>query len=236
MKLPKRITPCPIVDCSLEFRFSSNIPQDAVFGIVYNIVKDEYKKYETLPILQLPEPLRRTDPNLKYKPYYKIYNDTFVIHTGPDVLSISSFPKYVGWDNFLVEISKFLEKVFSISIIKKINRIGMRVINFFPNTEIFSNSRISIKKDDSEINFKNSLFRTDFEHEDHIFSTLNISNNGKINLKNGSIIDIDTFTNKNQDFDIENITAEIEKIHLFEKELFFTSLKEEFIKKFNPEY
>lgn len=32
MELPKRITPCPIIDSIIEIRFESTVPDEAAFG------------------------------------------------------------------------------------------------------------------------------------------------------------------------------------------------------------
>lgn len=236
MKLPKKITPCPIIDSLLEIRFDTNLPTDAIFGIVYNSIKDKYKNVENLPILQLPEPVRRKDPNLKFKPYYKISNDNYVIQIGADVLTISSYPKYTGWIAFQKEINYFLLKINELAIIDNISRIGLHVIDFFPETEIFSESKISITFDENIIESNNSLFRTEFSHKDNIKSILNISNNASFNLKKGSLIDIDTYVETKQSLNIDQILPQISQIHDTEKELFFSLLKNDFINKFNPEY
>jgi uncharacterized protein (TIGR04255 family) len=75
MEIPIKISPSPIVDSILELRFTTSLHHDAIFGIVYSAFKADYQKHESLPILQLPEPVRKTDPNLKFKPYYRLLNE-----------------------------------------------------------------------------------------------------------------------------------------------------------------
>jgi len=58
MKIPKKIDPCPIVEAIVEIRFDSNLPGDAIFGVIYNQFKEDYPKFTKLPILQLPEAIR----------------------------------------------------------------------------------------------------------------------------------------------------------------------------------
>jgi uncharacterized protein (TIGR04255 family) len=69
IQLPKKISPCPITEAIVELRFESDIPNDAVFGIVYQDFKTDYPVLEDLPILQLPESIRKQDKALHYKPY-----------------------------------------------------------------------------------------------------------------------------------------------------------------------
>lgn len=236
MELPKKINPCPIVDSILEFRFTTSLPHDAIFGIVYSAFKSDYPKHESLPILQLPEPVRKSDPNLKFKPYYKLFNDNFVIQIGADVLTISSFPKYLGWHSFQTEINNFYNTIKALSIIDNISRIALRVINFFPKVDIFQHTKIAIAVSENQIISQKTLLNTEFEYDNSIKSMLNISNNAQINQQHGSIIDIDTSCEYNKDLNASSIMDEIELIHMKEKTLFFSLLKDEFLKQYNPEY
>jgi len=64
MSIPKKITPCPIIDSTIELRFQTSVEPGAVFGIVYNAFKKEYPNVEKMPILNVPEQIRLVDPNL----------------------------------------------------------------------------------------------------------------------------------------------------------------------------
>ena len=234
MKLPKTINPCPIIDALLEIRFSTKIHPNAVFGLIYNVLKDDFTKVENLPILQLPDVVRATDPNLKFKPQYKISNSNFVVQIGTDVLSISSFPRYVGWDDFSKMIFSVIEKVEEIKIINNVNRLGIRYINFFQNN-VFDVINLRTCINEETINYKNTVVRTEIEHEDFI-STLQIANNALNKDQFGSVIDIDTYKVTG----LERFFTEKEEIiisgHNKEKELFFSLLNEKFLSSLNPEY
>ena len=109
MSYPKTINPCPILDALIEIRFSSKINSNAVFGLFYNALQSDFPKVESLPILQLPDIVRVNDPNFRYKPHYKISNDKFVLQIGPDVIAISAYPSYVGWEVFSSKIFNILD-------------------------------------------------------------------------------------------------------------------------------
>ncbi|MFH2124995.1 MAG: TIGR04255 family protein, partial [Pseudomonadota bacterium] len=67
--LPKKITPCPLLEAVSEIRFSSKIEGAAVFGMLYEKLKSDYPgDVKKLPILQLPEQVRASEPSLKFKP------------------------------------------------------------------------------------------------------------------------------------------------------------------------
>lgn len=232
--LPKSIENCPIVDALIEIRFKSKIHQNAIFGIIYNTLKSDFSKIEDLPILQIPEPIRISDPNLKYKPLYRISNDEFVIQIGPDVLAIGSYPKYLGWKKFSSKIFEILNKIEDLKIISEVERLGIRYINFF-NEDIFDNLKLEINLDNKKLKSQKSVIRTEF-NQGKFISTLQISNDAQSNNVFGSIIDIDCHKTKGlQDF-FKNKEALINEAHLKEKELFFDLITDEYLKKLNPKY
>jgi uncharacterized protein (TIGR04255 family) len=234
MILPKKISPCPIVDALFELRFSSKINSSAVFGLIYNVLQEDYERVENLPILQLPEIVRSSDPNFKYKPYYRISNNDFVIQIGPDVVSISSFPKYVGWTLFSKTIFEVLHKVEKIGIINELERVGIRYINFFENN-IFDKINLKVFVGGDEIPYKNTVLRTEIDQFE-FKSTLQIANNVLNNDRLGSIIDVDTFMFSDLKSFFDEKTNVLSKGHDKEKELFFSLLQNEFLLTLNPEY
>ncbi len=234
MKLPKVIEPCPIVDALFEIRFIPKTHPNAVFGMVYNVLQEDFPEVKNLPILQLPEAVRTTDPNLKFKPHYRISNQNFVTQIGPDVLTISSFPAYVGWGNFSIQIFKILDKIQKIGIINSVIRIGIRYINFF-NDDIFQNINLKISFRDNDIEYKNTIVRTELE-EGNFKSSLQVANNANYENKSGSIIDIDTSTESNLDNFFKEKEVIINKGHAIEKDLFFSLLKDDFLQTLNPTY
>lgn len=234
MNLPKSITPCPIIDALVEIRFEAGINSNAVFGVVYNELKEKFEKVETLPILQLPEAVRTEDPKLKYKAYYKISNPEFVVQIGPDVMSISSFPKYVGWERFALTITEILNKVERTPAIKTVRRVGMRYINFFP-IDIYPSINLIITKKGADIPLEKAVFKTEIKDGD-FSSTLQIANQVSLNKNMGSIIDIDTSTSQNLELSLKNKEKIINQAHTIEKKLFFELLKDEFLQTLQPKY
>lgn len=234
MKLPKTINPCPILDALFEIRFTSKTHPSAIFGMIYNVLQNDFPRVENLPILQLPEAVRATDPNFRFKPHYRISNDKFVTQIGSDVITIGSFPVYAGWDVFSRQIFSILDRIEKIGIIDSVIRIGIRYINFFEN-DIFKDIDLRICIGDNDIAYKNTIIRTEIEQES-FKSSLQVANNVNHNNKMGSIIDIDTYTESNLKDFFASKEVLISGGHSKEKELFFSLLKEEFLKTLNPSY
>ncbi len=235
--LPKKINPCPILECVVELRFDSSFPHDAIFGIIYNQFKDDYPDLQELPILQLPEAVRKQDPMLKYKPYYKMISEDkkFLFQIGARVFSLINLNPYCGWSGFFNKLKNLIERMEKLSIVDIYTRAGIRYINGF-DFNIFEKINLSINLGkDSTTDFNSTIH---MEVPTGQFSSmLQVVNNAQIKkidmAGKGSIIDIDTY--------IENpgngIIKIIEQGHLEEKKLFFTLLKKEFINnELNPEY
>jgi uncharacterized protein (TIGR04255 family) len=236
--LPNKIDICPIIETVVEIRFTTSLFSNAVFGIIYNEFQKDYPTVEKLPILQMPEQLRDIDPNFKFKPHYKVSNGRFTIQIGPDVLAIGSVIPYVGWEEYSNQIFKFYDKLFKLNIISQVTRLGVRYVNFF-ETDIYANIKLALKIDNNEHSCNNTIIRTEIK-ENEFTNLIQIANNvthirdGK--QLTGSIIDIDTF----RDYSVFSFSVdykkEVDTAHNSEKKLFFSLLKDEFIKSLKPIY
>lgn len=239
MKLPVKITPCPIIEAVVEIRFKSNFPQEAIFGILYNDIKTNYTGLKKLPILEIPESIRLNDVNLQYAPYYKLNKDNFILQIGAKVLSIAITEKYLSWNDFKNEILEIFRIVKQLNIINTIDRIGMRYLNLF-NLDIFQKIKFKMQLDEKEIiNTQKNIIRLELLN-DNINQIIQLSNNSDFKISNrllhGSIIDIDTFITNIDSLDKVNESF-FDVMHEYEKKLFFSYLKDDFLKnELNPEY
>lgn len=237
VRLPKKINPCPILEAIVELRFESPFPPDAIFGILYNEFKAEYSNLQELPILQLPELVRKQDPALKHQPYYKLFSQDkkFIFQIGARVVSLINLNPYDGWSVFSGKLKNMIERLKKLSVIDAYTRVGIRYINGF-DFNIFEKINLSLCMSKYPLIDFDASTRMEIPSGEFI-NTLQIANNAQVKkadgITKGSVIDIDAH--------IENppkdIIETIEQGHLEEKKLFFALLKEEFLKKeFNPEY
>lgn len=235
MKLPIFIEKCPIVDALIEIRFESEVNTNAVFGLIYGAIIQNYPgSVVNLPIMQLPEAVREKDPALKFKPLYRINNKNIIIQIGPDVICISSPIPYIGWSLFKQHVCKILYLINTNgAIIKKVTRIGHRYANFFDNN-MLNNITMGFNMTDG-YDFNNIMITTQVKDND-FQNTIQFSNSAIYNQNKGSIIDIDTFKQYSDNYFLENAEKEIEKAHQCEKKLFFSLLKADFIESLNPKY
>ncbi len=235
-KLPIKISPCPIIEAIFEMRFNSDLPEDAIFGVIYSKFRDEYSKVEQLPILQLPQVVRAQDPNLIYAPHYRLFNQSTVIQIGPKIFSLANVGEYIGWDSFSRLIQKTHAKVEETGVVSSLNRAALRYINIFEGINILENANFKASLGDQALNNEKINFSAEIPSEKSV-SHLKIINSAEAIISgkkvNGSIIDIDSAVNP-QDFD--SFISSIEYSHTEEKKLFYKVLGEQFTKTLNPEY
>jgi len=238
MKIPKKISPCPIVEAVIGIRFEPNTDNDAIFGIIYNALKEKYPVVDKFPVLQIPEEIRNKDDQFLNQPHYRIKNNDYAVLISPRIISLSVIDEYVGWEKLLAESKELFGTIGTLNIIDRVNRLGLRYINVF-DFDIFDKITLNIESKGFSLKSASNLLRTEFECGDFM-SALQISNkaSGKSQDKpfSGSIIDIDTYTTKNLDSFFLDCTSLLEKGHNEEKKVFFNLLNPEYVDELNPDY
>lgn len=236
-KLPNKISPCPIIEATVELKFNSSLPKGAVFGVIYNAVKEKFGTVEKLPTAMLPSHVLENDPNLQYKALYKLTDGYFNAQVGYDVVSLHSPSSYVGWVSFSDNIVSFFEKINRSGAVNKPVSLVLRYLNFF-EVDIFKNINLQVQMFNEPYTGDNLVMRTEFFKEGFT-NVLQLANNikveGAIGQKQGSLIDIICALHEPENL-FNNIRDIINNAHQFEKELFFKLLKNEFLDSLQPEY
>ena len=240
MILPKQINPCPINQAVVEIRFNSYLPPDAIFGVIFNKLKDSYKDEGGLPILQIPAAVRNQDPNLLFQPHYKLIKDCYILQVGPKVISLAiTDQNYTTWESYYSEIHEVFEKVKEIGFISEVLRVGLRYINLFVD-DIWDNINISVKISDDEIQGDEIFLRTLLDKGEY---KVNLQTGNQLKLEDNnqvvgraSVIDIDTFILDDKIAFFSNMKEILWNAHQVEKEIFFGLLKDNFLKSLSPEY
>jgi uncharacterized protein (TIGR04255 family) len=238
MNVPKKITPCPIVDCTIDLRFRTPVEPGAVFGIIYNAFKQEYPKVEKMPVLNIPEQMRLVDPNLQYQPWYRLRNGDFILAVGPKHVALHKPGEYPGWGLLSERLLHMVQTLNGVAIVDKVERAALRYINFF-DFDIFEKVKLVVSIENKPITSTETLVRSIFSGK-RFNSLLHISNLAIMKIKGterkGSVIDIDTSLDKDLDDFFRNSASILEEGHAEEKLVFFGLLKNDFLGTLNPEY
>jgi uncharacterized protein (TIGR04255 family) len=233
IKIPKKITPDPIIDSVIELRFQTIFKKEEIISRFYNRLNSDFPFFRE----QQQQILIGT-----FKPEYltkiSIQNKDFTVSFGSNVVVFGNAGGYKGWSLFSKMIYQYTEVLVKEGLIGKIDRIGIRYVNFFKDVLLLSsNTNLKInfgnKQDYSEN--KNTQIRTELSKGKFGFNLV-MADNVAHNSSLGSILDIDAYVDKIEAPFSEKIIQLIEEAHVEEKQLFYGLLKPEFIEKFKPEY
>lgn len=243
-KLPKKITPDPIVEAVIEIRFDSKAYVEQLLTVILNKYPEKNSSLNKLPINEIPEYVRESDPELRYKPLYQLSvdNEKYVILVGPRILAISAAKGktgYIGWSDFYKEFDELFKHSLLNHDVEKIVRIGMRYINFFDSKDFWNNILLNISP---EVFVQGNKVLLKVENTKEKFNTsIQIATNTKVrkrgNNEEGSIIDIDISINEEKaNLDKTQIESLIQEMHLGIKTNFFGILKPEYLETLGPKY
>jgi uncharacterized protein (TIGR04255 family) len=240
--LPQVIDPCPIAEAVFEVRYSSTLPIDAVFGVVYQKISKHFSGIipQELGAMQLPLQIRRTDQNLKYQAYYSLRKNSLTLNIGPDVLTFGALRPYIGWNKWFAFIQAVLDDALVSGAVHLVERIGLRYINVF-SEPILKNTTVNIQIDTNTLEVEPTNFRTEIVDSGFI-KVLQIGNEIGVTENNetrkASLIDIDCLYPCNMS--IEEFKSNYREImvdaHDREKILFFNLLKPDYLDTLNPIY
>lgn len=239
MRLPTKISPSPLVEASADIRFEPNTHPDAVFGMVYAALDSKkYTRVEKLPILQLPEEIRRGTPQLESQPHYRILSENFGLQIGPRVCALSTL-EYPGWTAYSAEVKDVMQTLVNASIIRKIDRIGLRYINFFTQN-VFEFSTFRLTFNGEAVVNPDLHIRTVLPFGKHrvTVQTTNQAYEARLLNQRGSVVDLDASeTGLNLTSELVSTTTRlIETLHSSVKECFFASLQTDFLSSLSPEF
>ncbi|MBQ9282178.1 MAG: TIGR04255 family protein [Treponema sp.] len=244
--LPIKLKNCPIVETILEIRFSSKLPQDAVFGVIYQALQKSFSTFtvKPQPILQLPSEVRNIDPNMKYQPTYQLINENLSIGICAKSIVFSNKAPYKGWQCFKEFILSAVELIYDSSVIDKIERIGLRYINIIDSPLAdATNLNISLCGESQNKNDV-SVLRLEKHLRDAELIVFQLNNNVFVSINNApaqkkSMIDIDSIKNINantHELIIDTFSDILETLHKNEKEHFFGLLRDDYLKQLTPEF
>lgn len=244
LRIPKRISPCPIHEAVAELRFDGATYGDAVVGIVVAALRagdaDAFPLSVTpLPIAEIPRQLREGDLDLRFKPTHRLIGGKFPVQAGQNVISVFCENPYPGWDEFAGYFRDVFEAVRRLGVFGAPTRLGLRYTNVFSEQDVFE--LVTLKISHPELGLPGSAMTIRARiRGDQVDSTLQIANSALVPTKSGSqtvsVLDIDTYAEG------ENIRAglsladQFDALHVEEKRVFYSLLLPEYVETLSPEY
>lgn len=238
-RLPLRIDPCPIVEAIFEARFVSPQPWATMPGLLFAGIREKYPEQKNLPAAQLPEELRRQDPNLLILPLIQFLSDNFVIQLGPRVVSlVTKTNAYPGWTAIETELTWLWQRLEAAGFVGEAERLGARYVDYFGG-DLFSDLRLGLQVDGKSWQGAATNLTTFFKRES-LSIRLQINNGAIVAFKEapmtGSVLDIDAWFGP-LDVDLfGNGLRRFAEAHQVIKGLFFGLIKPQLLDKLHPVY
>lgn len=236
MKLPTEISPNPLVLSTIELRFFTQTSSIDLFPVVYQAFSSIFPKFE---VSNLPSDVKSSNPQFKFAPDYMLSNENYRLSFSNTVILFEHVSEYQFWRNYFPFVSNCYEKFFNLVKAEFIERIGVRYASVLDKTEGANQVLVSVPA----IGIPG--YEEKFEHYrtvakvDNIKLLLQVFDNAKAEKKDQTIsgVYIDIDASFDQKIEPTGKALEIiDQLHLEQKKLFFSLLKEDYIQTLNPKY
>ncbi len=249
MTLPTKLKAEPLIDAIFECRLTTkeNIPLSGIFpGILFSSI-DEEKSLERLPQYDIPEFIRKNEPNMKYLPLIRVKLLDYNILIGDHSISISCTLPYKGWKSFKEKITSVLSILIDNDIVESVERFSIKYIDLIEADSVKEQVElvnVSLSIGDEKLENQPYQIRMDVM-KNNLMNIIQIISNATYedlnnNTRDGVIIDIDSIkliNNISASQLKNNLENDLEQMHQTSKSIFFSCLKEKTInEKLGAEY
>ena len=235
MTLPREISPNPLVNSTVELRFSSILPDEQILSKMLSAYLQELPHME---VGEVPKEVKQEHPDLKFHPDFVMRNDVYSLAFSNCVLRFEVIGKYPLWEAYFLFLQTQLNKFYTLGITEKFERLGLRYISILKNITVDTALKNVPTFQTGEFRPDFASYRGEMMMEGYkIF--LQIASNAQASVRGtilaGLMLDIDASTTENIYTD-GSLFATIDKLHTEEKKIFFSMLRPEFIPLMNPKY
>lgn len=175
---------------------------------------------------EIPSPVRQIDVNLKYVPKYLIQSldEPFIWQIGDSIVTLNCRAPYVGWTVFREKILELIEFVKESNLVVAPYKNSLRYIDFIDHNLFPDLSCLKLHLQLGDILIKDKVqIRMELQKGES-FHIIQIATNMQVNLsdqlKNGIIIDIDTYSIE-QPNNWDKLIGQLDMLHDDSKRLFF---------------
>lgn len=230
MRIPRKIDD-RLKDAIVNIQFTTTSTQEEILECLKKVLVEDYEFIDLKGIHSLPAEIGTVLGVHK--------NKLFRLDVTQNALTFNLIEGYAGWQKYFDVVKDTLSKVGKTGFITAINRIGLRYISTFENTDIFDNLKVAIdlsafNPDATRTHLRTEVLRGEFWN---VITLLN-----KIPQDDGSkdyfsVIDIDTIKIFEQPTtDYPYIIEKIDDAHIAQVSTFFSLLKPDFLATLNPQY
>jgi len=246
-QLPTKLGKEPLIDVVCGVSFDSEYPAETILpGLLLSILTDKQPKFETLPVAQLPQLVRNSDPNLQNAPLMRIVVDEqFTILIGSKWLGVGCQMPYAGWSAFREMIQTAFNVLRDVPSLKGIERHSLKYVDFVKTEngiESLSSFNLEIEVASRKLTDQATQLRTEivdghFLHAVTIMLPANAVQPDGSSIA-GTLIDIDT--HRIEVFVLDDFLSQLlnllDEIHLANKKFFFDLVSDARLNELEPKY
>jgi uncharacterized protein (TIGR04255 family) len=122
-----------IIEALLEIRFEMTGIPEVLFGRMADSPQWKGFQKRNMPAYNIPAQMRTLDPGLRYQPILEMVDSaespTCALRIGPQVLSFHNLNRYMGWQQFQLELEKAVASLFKSADGISVQRLGLRYLN-----------------------------------------------------------------------------------------------------------
>jgi uncharacterized protein (TIGR04255 family) len=238
MSLPKRISPSPLFNTTIEVRFQTKLDRIKMLQKMLTLFLDMFTDIKEGNI---PNDIKKSEPQFKYAADYIMKNDDYMLSFGENSIAFEHISEYKLWPTYFSFIKECILRVFKSDIIDTVERCGVRYGSLMEGKYEPKEILIELPKIDVNGMTRKLAGYQAFYYKNNNTLFLQIKPNTKLKKenengeKNGLYIDIDASRTKEL-FVNESLLDVINQLHQDQKELFFGILNKEYLETLNPEY
>lgn len=130
--LPIKLNADPIIDAVIEIRVEATQSLHSVMsGVLLQVKEAGFQNSLELPAANIPEQIRKNDPNLIHQPLSKVeLEGGFNLLIGDQILALTAPIPYVGGIKFKQKAQQIITLLLSLPIIKSVNRLSIKYTDF----------------------------------------------------------------------------------------------------------
>lgn len=246
-KLPTKLGKEPLIDVVCGVSFDSDTPAETLLpGLLLQKLVGKQTKFETLPMAQLPQTVRDSDPNLKNAPLMRIVVDErFTVLIGSKSLGVGCQMPYAGWSAFSEMILTVFRVLLDLPSVNSVDQHSLKYVDFIESqggTESLSlfNLKIEIASRillNQTTHLRTEIVEPPFLHAVTIMSPTIATQPDGVTM-DGVLVDVDTLRVERFTLDdfLTKLPALLEAIHTSNKTFFFDLLSNTGLQELEPIY
>lgn len=229
-KLPLRISPCPIVQASIEVRFQTDMQPESVPGVIYAAVKERFPEQARLPGVSIPGSARTNVQHMRYIPVLAMNSDELSIYASPKSFSLNmKTSEYPGWQKYREALTWVLGRIRESGLLKIPEKMSLRYVDFFETRNLAECLRMELRIGgqntvDFPLQVKSHLRRKEFICIVSVSTDAILQPPAPAQPKPGCLLDISmNFTIPPHQF-WAHALDNFERAHQVQKEVFFNEM------------